>query len=57
MVTNQTTKKFNDGLSLFIESVIKPDHELRQCARDQECYEELMDIRDSVLQYLRHLRR
>ena len=49
------TKK-SDALSLFIESVIKPDHELRLAAKDQECYDELMQLRDDVLQYLRHLR-
>ena len=55
--TSPRIKRFNDGLSLFIESVIKPDHELRLAAKEQGCYDELMEIRDSVLQYLRHLRR
>ena len=27
--------KWNRGLDLFIESVHKPDHELRQCAHNQ----------------------
>ena len=38
--------------SLFIESVLKPDNELRQCARNQKCYNELMEIRTHVLEYL-----
>jgi hypothetical protein len=38
--------------TLFIESVLKPDHELRQCARNQKCYDELMAIRQHVLEYL-----
>lgn len=49
--------KWNRGLDLFIESVHKPDHELRQCAHDQECYHELMWVRDNVLEYLTTLRK
>ena len=48
--------KFNRGLDLFIESVLKPDHELRQCAHNQKCYHELMWVRENVLEYLRTLR-
>jgi len=48
--------KWNRGLDLFIESVHKPDNELRQCAHNQECYHELMSVRDHVLSYLKTLR-
>jgi len=48
--------KWNRGLDLFVESVYKPDHELRQCAHNQKCYHELMDVRDTVLEYLKSLR-
>lgn len=48
--------KWNRGLDLFIESVHKPDHELRQCAHDQKCFHELMDVRDNVLEYLKTIR-
>lgn len=48
--------KWNRGLDLFIESVLKPDQELRQCAHDQKCYHELMDLRDNILEYLNTLR-
>lgn len=48
--------KWNRGLDLFIESVHKPDSELRQCAHEQECYHELMWVRENVLEYLRTLR-
>ena len=30
--------KWNRGLDLFIESVLKPDPALRQCAHNQRCY-------------------
>ena len=53
--TSKTT--FTDGLTLFEESVLKPDHKLRQCARNQNCYEELMQIREKVLEYLKELRK
>jgi hypothetical protein len=49
---NDKQLKQKDALGLFIESVLKPDHELRQCAHNQECYNELMEWRESVLQYL-----
>jgi hypothetical protein len=41
---------------LFVESVIKPDNELRAEAHSQECYNELMEWRDAVLTYLEEKR-
>ena len=49
--------KWNRGLDLFVESVHKPDHELRQCAHNQECQNELMTVREHVLEYLKTIRR
>jgi len=49
--------KWNRGLDLFIESVHKPDHELRNCSHSQKCYNELMEVRDTVLEYLKTLRK
>mgnify|MGYP001276074341 FL=1 len=48
--------KWNRGLDIFIESVIKPDPALRQCAHNQRCYHELMDVRENVLKHLRTMR-
>ena len=42
-----------DALTLFEESVIKPDNQLRSCAHNQKCYHELMAIREEILEYLR----
>ena len=42
------------ALNLFIESVIKPDHELRGDAHSQKCYHELMEVREEILNYLRN---
>jgi hypothetical protein len=49
-------EKWNRGLDIFIESVHKPDSSLRQCAHNQKCYNELMDVRKDVLEYLNTLR-
>ena len=48
--------KWNRGVDLFVESVLKPDSTLRQCAHNQKCYHELMDVRQNVLEYLNTLR-
>jgi hypothetical protein len=49
--------KWNRGLDLYIESVHKPDTHLRGCAHNQKCFNELMDVRQQVLDYLTTLRR
>ena len=48
--------KYDIALSLFTESVLKPDHDLRGCAHNQGCYEQLMEIRQHVLDYLKTLK-
>ena len=48
--------KYDRALSLFTESVMKPDHDLRGCAHNQGCYDELMEIRQHVLEYLKTLK-
>ena len=50
-------EKWNRGLDLFIESVQKPDSQLRGCAYNQKCFNELMAVREDVLEYLRTLRK
>ena len=51
------TQKFNRALDLYIESVHKPDHQLRGCAHNQHCFDELMQIRENVLVYVKSLRK
>ena len=48
--------KYDSALSLFTESVMTPDHDLRGCAHNQGCYHELMEIREQVLEYLKTLK-
>ena len=50
-------EKWNRGLDLFIESVQKPDSQLRGCAHNQKCFNELMEVREHVLEYLKTQRR
>ena len=49
--------KWNRALDIFIESVHKPDNALRGCSHNQECYNELMWVREHVIEYLSTLRR
>ena len=50
-------QKWNDALTIFTESVHKPDPRLRSCAHNQKCFEELMEIREHVINYLTTIRR
>ena len=47
---------YDRALSLFTESVMKPDHDLCGCAHNQGCYDQLMEIREHVLEYLKTLK-
>ena len=49
---NDKETKRRDALTIFMESVHKPDNRLRSCAHNQECFNELMEWREEVLQYL-----
>jgi hypothetical protein len=46
------TEKEKAALGLMIESVHKPDSKLRGCAHNQECYNELMEWRQKMLDLL-----
>ena len=50
-------QKWNRGLDLYIESIHKPDPRLRGCAHNQKCFNELMEVREHVLEYVMTLRR
>jgi hypothetical protein len=55
-VKETSSQKYARALDLFTESVMKPDHDLRGCAHNQGCYEQLMEIREHVLEYLKTLK-
>ena len=49
-------EKWDRGKTLFLESLYKPDHQLRSCAHNQKCFNELMEVRQQVLDYVLSLR-
>ena len=50
------SKRWNCALNLFIESIHRADHQLRTKAKEVECYEELMWIRNDVDAWVRSKR-
>ena len=57
MIGKETPEiKYDRALTLFEESVLQPDYKLRGCAYNQGCFNELMEIREHVLDYLKTLR-
>jgi len=46
------SEKEKAALGLMIESVLKPDSKLRGCAHNQNCYDELMEWRQRMLDML-----
>ena len=48
-------EKWDRARSIFIESLMQADHHLRSCAYNQQCYDELMEIRDDVIDKTRNM--
>jgi hypothetical protein len=48
-------EKWDRARSIFIESLMRPDNHLRSCAYNQQCYNELMEIRDLVINQTRDM--
>ena len=46
-------EKWERGKTLMLESLHKPDDRLRGCSHNQQCYHELMEIRDQVIEMVR----
>tara|TARA_R100000008_G_scaffold19923_1_gene10271 strand:- start:686 stop:877 length:192 start_codon:yes stop_codon:yes gene_type:complete len=57
-ITQKETKeeKWKRAIDLYVESIHKPDHALRGCAHNQKCFNELMEVREKVLEYVMTLR-
>ena len=49
------SEKWDRGKSLFLESLYKADHQLRGCAHNQKCYNELMEIREEVIDLVKNM--
>ena len=55
-MSEETKKdKWERGKTLFLESVYKPDHELRGCSHNQQCFHELMEIREDVIKMVQSM--
>ncbi len=48
-------EKWDRARAIFIESLMRPDNHLRSCAHNQQCYDELMEIRDDVIKKTRNM--
>ena len=49
-------ERWDRGKSLLIESSYKPDSKLRGCAHNQDCFNELIAIRDEVIEYVKSMK-
>jgi hypothetical protein len=50
-------ERWNQAISIFVESVLKPDYELRMESYHEHCFSELMELRKNVIDHLNTLRR
>ena len=48
-------EKWDRARAIFIESLMQPDNHLRSCAHNQQCFDELMEIRDDVIRKTRDM--
>ena len=48
-------EKWDRGKTLLLESLYKPDSKLRGCAYNQHCYDEMMSIRDEVIEIVKDM--
>ena len=48
-------ERWDRGKILLLESLYKPDSKLRGCAYNQNCYDEMIALRDSVIEYVKNI--
>ena len=48
-------EKWDRGRTLLLESLYKPDDRLRGCAYNQECYDEMIALRDHVIELIKSM--
>ena len=48
-------EKWDRARTLMLESLYKPDVKLRGCAYNQGCKDELLEIRDQVVEMVKHM--
>ena len=50
-----TYERWDAAHSIFLESLMIPDNHLRSCAYNQQCYDDLMQIRDQVIDHAKNM--
>ena len=48
-------ERWDRARTLMLESLYKPDSKLRGCAYNQGCYDEMISLRDSVIEYVKSI--
>ena len=48
-------EKWDRAKSILLESLYKPDHHLRSCAHNQHCYDDMIQIRDQIVEYVQEM--
>ena len=48
-------ERWDAAHAIFIESLMKPDNHLRSCAYNQQCYDDLIQIRDYVIEMTKNM--
>ena len=56
MNLDMSRSQYINALDLMLQSLYKPDPELRTCAKDLGCSSDLMHIREDVIEYVQSLR-
>ena len=54
-MTETALEKWDRGRTLLLESLYKPDDRLRGCAYNQECYDEMIALRDHVIDLIKSM--
>jgi len=49
-------EKWDRAKTLMLESLYKPDSKLRGCAYNQDCYDEMMELRDNVIELVKEMK-
>lgn len=48
-------EKWDRAKTLVLESLYKPDNQLRSCAYNQGCKDDMMQIRDQLIDYVKDM--
>ena len=53
--TETPFEKWDRAKTLVLESLYKPDNQLRSCAYNQGCKDDMMQIRDQLIDYVKDM--